>query len=147
MDLDVSRGHGIQGLTEDVSELKLDKTWSQNIERLSQVKRHNFSQILKSNSILDKMKFHKLSENEELSKILKDSFDTVSPLIYLNHFQRDILLSRMHFVHFTHKSKVYSPEDQPGPGYAFVLLKGEVHIYNADNTFEDFCPTVTVFWI
>ena len=145
MDLNVARGHGIQGLEDDVNELKLDKTWSHNVERLTQVKKHNFSQILKSDSILDKMKLHKLSDNEELSNILKDSFDSVSPLIYLNSFQRDILLNRMNFVHYTHKSKIYSPDDKPGPGYAFVLLKGEVHIYNSENAFEDFCPTVTVF--
>jgi len=126
--------------------LKLDKTWSKSIVHFSKNKRHNFNQILRTNSIIDEMNTHALSENPELESILKKAFDTVSPLIYFNANQRELLLTKIKYVQFHHKSKIFSPDDKSnGPLKAFILLKGEVQIFNIDNTFEDNIINVSIF--
>lgn len=124
--------------------LELGKTWSQEVILISQSKRHNFSQVVQSKSIFHEMSKQDLSNNKELVDILHNAFDNVSPLIYLNSFQRNLLLSKMKFIHYHHKSKIYAADDNSETS-AFLLLKGEVHIYNPDGSFEDFINNVSFF--
>ncbi len=123
----------------------LSKTFSKEVIKISKRKNKNFSHALKEKTIFHKMARKPISENPELLKILQNSFDNVSPLIYLNLYQRELLINKMTYVHYSHKNKLYSPEDGEGPSPAFLLLKGAVQIHNETHAFEDFMPNVGFF--
>lgn len=92
----------------------------------------------------DKEKMH-ISKDPELLNILKDSFDTVSPLIYMNIEQRELLEKNMTFTWYDRKAKIYGPDDKGSYSPAFILLKGEVQIFNDKNCFEDLIENVGLF--
>ena len=130
---------------DDEIKLNLDRKWSWQVLKFANSKKVNFSEVIRKNSLFKEKEKHFVKDNPELLKILQDSFDFISPLIYLNHQQRDILVNEMKYVHYLHKEKIYSPEDGKGPSPAFMLLKGSVHIYNNEKTFEDFFDQVGIF--
>ena len=125
--------------------LHMDKTWSREVNQISHLKRHGITNVLKSKPIFHLMNKHSIDDSPLLVEILKKSFDTISPLIYLNPTQREMLLTKLKFVHFTHQSKIYSADEPNTSSPAFILLKGQVHIYNSDNTFEDNISNVGIF--
>jgi hypothetical protein len=145
MDINASR-EATKNIEEGHSELlELGKTWSMEILKISQSKKTNFSQVLQTKSNFLQKTATKITDHPELLSILKESFDTVSPLIYLNSFQRHLLLDNIKVMHYPHKSKLYSPEDFEQNKNAFILLKGEAHIYNNEGTFEDLMSNVGIF--
>lgn len=81
-------------------------------------------------------------------KILDDSFDDIYPLFYLNNEQRKRLHEKITITKFNKKTLLYSgiPElIDNGNDACFILLDGEVHIYNNKQIFIDLITEVTLF--
>lgn len=90
----------------------------------------------------------KETKNEKYIKILRESFDTIHPLIYLNSDQRKELLEKIVLLKFDQKVVLYSGMDQdydPGDWSCFILLEGEIHIFNNKHIFQDLITNVTFF--
>jgi len=80
----------------------------------------------------------RIIKDEKYFKILKDSMDTVHPLIYLNTEQRKMMMDRINICRFDQKQVLYSGmEDnlESGNWASFVLLEGEIHIFNKRSIF------------
>lgn len=111
----------------------------------------NNSNILKESlsqlSVKDSEKWEITKESKYL-KILQDSFDEVYPLFYLNNEQRKYLQEKITITKFNKKTLLYSniPDliDNCNDS-CFLLLDGEIHIYNLKQTFIDLITEVTLF--
>jgi hypothetical protein len=90
----------------------------------------------------------KFVHKENYLKILTDSFDDVSPLIYLSPEQRKAVINSIHFVHFGEKSTLYTGSEnnkETDTWGAFILIQGELHIFDHKNNFQDIINQVTFF--
>jgi hypothetical protein len=102
-------------------------------------------------NILGKALFDQKCEtikDENYVNILKKSFDSVSPLIYLSNEQRKIFLDCAKYLKFSEKQTIYSGMDgglDAGHWAAFVLLEGEVHIFDNEENFKDLINKVHFF--
>lgn len=81
--------------------------------------------------------------------ILQSSFDEIYPLFYLTTDQRKYLQENIQITKFTQKTLLYSgiPDllDNGNDFSCFILLSGEIHIYNNKQTFIDLITEVTLF--
>lgn len=90
----------------------------------------------------------KITKEEKYVKLLKESFDKIHPLIYLTSDQRKYMLDCTTLIKFEQKIVLYSgmEEDYDSGDWAcFVLLDGEIHIFNNRHVFQDLITNVTFF--
>ena len=102
----------------------------------------------------ESMSLSKLAEKgveikeEKYIKILKESFDKVHPLFYLNNSQRKFLLDKIKITKIDQKVLLYSGSEynfDDGSWAAFILLEGEVHFFNNNSTFLDLITETSLF--
>src|SRR6185503_15120931 len=70
------------------------------------------------------------------------------PLIYLNTEQRKIIKENIILQKFDNKAILYSGMEDDfdsGDWACFILLTGEIHIFNNKHTFQDLITNVTLF--
>jgi hypothetical protein len=90
----------------------------------------------------------KETKDDKYIQILKDSYDRVHPLIYLNSDQRKIVTEKIVILKFEHKVVLYSGMEDDfdsGDWSCFILLLGEIHIFNNKHVFQDLITNVTFF--
>ena len=75
---------------------------------------------------------------------LKESFDKIYPLFYLDREQRKFILEKITIRRITQRTKLYS-ENEDAACAAFILLEGEIHIFKNDFTFLDLINDVSLF--
>jgi hypothetical protein len=81
-------------------------------------------------------------------EMLIQSFDKIHPLFYLDHEQRKLIKECIVFEKFDQKVLLYSGMEtdyDPGDWACFILLEGEIHIFNNKSTFQDLISNVTFF--
>lgn len=86
--------------------------------------------------------------DQKYSNILNASFDKVSPLIYLSPTQREGLLKSMKFIKYNEKRVLYSGNEdynENGDWNAYILIKGEAHIFDNKQNFNDLLNRVVFF--
>jgi len=136
-------------LASETKKMKSEK----NVDNLDKQKnlRHAYRQSAVMKDFFHK-NFYKGSgkyvHKENYLKILTDSFDDVSPLIYLTPEQRKAVTNSIHFVHFGEKSTLYTgAEDNKeiDTWGSFILIQGELHIFDHKNNFQDIINQVTFF--
>ncbi len=110
---------------------------------------------LLNNSGTFRKSFTQLSINKEetiidpkYNEILSNSFESIYPLFYLDTEQRKFLQEKIVIKKFPEKMLLYSGmpdliEDKEFNCY--ILLEGEIHIYNNKQTFIDLINEVTFF--
>ena len=72
-------------------------------------------------------------------KLLRDSFDKVHPLFYLNNEQRKFLLEKIQITKIDQKVLLFSGSEynfDDGGWACYILLEGEVHFFNNNSTFS-----------
>jgi hypothetical protein len=90
----------------------------------------------------------KVTKSDKYIQILKDSFDKVHPLIYLSSDQRKLFLEKITILKIEQKVVLYSGMDDDldsGEWSCFILLSGEIHIFNNKYVFQDLITNVTFF--
>ena len=75
---------------------------------------------------------------------LKESFDKIYPLFYLDREQRKFILEKITIRRITQRTKLYS-ENEDAACAAFILLEGEIYIFKNDFTFLDLINDVSLF--
>jgi hypothetical protein len=75
---------------------------------------------------------------------LKESFDKIYPLFYLDREQRKFILEKITIRRITQRTKLYS-ENEDASCAAFILLEGEIYIFKNDFTFLDLINDVSLF--
>ena len=86
--------------------------------------------------------------NPKYFEILSDSFESVFPLFYLDTEQRKFLQEKIMIKKFPEKSLLYSgiPDLQEDLEFnCYILLEGEIHIYNNKQNFVDLINEITLF--
>ena len=86
--------------------------------------------------------------NPKYFEILSDSFESVYPLFYLDTEQRKFLQEKIMIKKFPEKSLLYSgiPDLQEDLEFnCYILLEGEIHIYNNKQNFVDLINEITLF--
>lgn len=81
---------------------------------------------------------------ELLYEELKNGFENVSPLIYLNPDQRKKMLDKIYFIRHLDKSLLYSSEDHDDLN-CYILMEGEMHIFNKKNVLSDIISGIHFF--
>ena len=90
----------------------------------------------------------KILRETKFMEILEDSFNKVHPLIYLTPDQRKSIKDKIIFEKFEQKVLLYSGMEtdyDPGEWACFILIQGEIHIFNNKQTFQDIINSVTFF--
>lgn len=80
--------------------------------------------------------------------ILDESFNKVHPLIYLNPEQRKNFKESIKFEKFDRKCLLYSGMEggyDPGEWACFILIEGEIHVFNNNLNFQDLISKITLF--
>jgi hypothetical protein len=80
--------------------------------------------------------------------ILDESFNKVHPLIYLNTEQRKKIRESIIFEKFDRKCLLYSGMEfdyDPGQWACFILIEGEIHVFNNNLNFQDLISKITFF--
>ena len=106
----------------------------------------NLSEMIHKQLFDNSAKF--VEDSSVYVNLLKDSFDEISPLIYLSTEQRKTFLENACFVKFSDKSTIYSGMEgnkDPGHWAAYILLEGEVHIFDNKRNFQDLINRVHFF--
>ena len=102
----------------------------------------------------ESMSLSKLSEKgvviqeEKYMKLLRDSFDKVHPLFYLNNEQRKFLLEKIQITKIDQKVLLFSGSEynfDDGGWACYILLEGEVHFFNNNSTFLDLITDISIF--
>ena len=75
---------------------------------------------------------------------LKESFDKIYPLFYLDREQRKFILEKITIRRITQRTKLYQKMKMLLV-LAFILLEGEIHIFKNDFTFLDLINDVSLF--
>jgi hypothetical protein len=101
-------------------------------------------------SISQSSLFHKghIVDDQAYRDILRESFDKIHPLIYLTADQRKQVLDKISIMNFEHKVVLYSGIEEnfdAGDWACFILLSGEIHIFNNNLAFQDLITNVTFF--
>jgi hypothetical protein len=79
---------------------------------------------------------------------LIENFDKIHPLIYLNNEQRKAIVDCITILKFDQKVVLYSGMESdydPGEFACFILIEGEIHIFNNKHTFQELINNVTLF--
>ena len=87
-------------------------------------------------------------KDPKYTTLLKDSFDTIHRLFYLNNFQRKFLLEKIQKTKIDQKVLLYSGNESnfdDGGWAAFILLEGEVHFFNTNSSFLDLITEISLF--
>ena len=87
-------------------------------------------------------------KDPKYTTLLKDSFDTIHPLFYLNNVQRKFLLEKIQITKIDQKVLLYSGNESnfdDGGWAAFILLEGEVHFFNTNSSFLDLITEISLF--
>ena len=87
-------------------------------------------------------------KDEKYIKQLKEGFNKVHPLFYLNQEQRKFLLEKIKITKIDQKVLLYSGSEQnfdDGCWACFILLQGEVHFFNNNATFLDLIQEMAIF--
>jgi hypothetical protein len=90
----------------------------------------------------------KITTDEKYINILNESFDKIHPLIYLSQEQRKAIRENIILEKFDQKVVLYSgmaDDYDPGEWACFILLEGEIHIFNNRHTFQELINSVTFF--
>jgi hypothetical protein len=90
----------------------------------------------------------KINTDEKYINILNESFDKIHPLIYLSQDQRKAIRESIIIEKFDQKVVLYSgmaDDYDPGEWACFILLEGEIHIFNNRQTFQELINSVTFF--
>jgi hypothetical protein len=90
----------------------------------------------------------KITTDEKYKNILNESFDKIHPLIYLSQDQRKAIRDNIIIERFDQKVVLYSGMEadyDPGEWACFILLEGEIHIFNNKHTFQELINSVTFF--
>jgi len=90
----------------------------------------------------------KILQGDLYHQILEESFNKVHPLIYLTPEQRKQIKEKIVFEKFEQKILLYSgmeSEYDAGEWACFILIEGEIHIFNNKQTFQDLINNVTFF--
>lgn len=102
----------------------------------------------------ESMSLSKLSEKgvviqeEKYLNLLRESFDTVHPLFYLNNEQRKFLLEKIQITKLDQKVLLFSGSEynfDDGGWACYILLEGEVHFFNNNSTFLDLLTDISIF--
>ena len=83
-------------------------------------------------------------DEPKYKQLLKESFDKIYPLFYLDREQRKFILEKITIRRITQRTKLYS-ENEDAACAAFILLEGEIHIFKNDFTFLDLINDVSLF--
>ena len=75
---------------------------------------------------------------------LKESFDKIYPLFYLDREQRKFILEKITIRRITQRTKLYQKMKMLLV-LAFILLEGEIYIFKNDFTFLDLINDVSLF--
>jgi hypothetical protein len=111
-------------------------------------KRHSSIMNIVQKALFDQKHDQVDVEKEKYSKILEESFDSVSPLIYLSNEQRKAFLDHARYLKFSEKKTIYSGMEgnlDAGHWAAFILLEGEVHIFDNQENFKDLINRIHFF--
>lgn len=90
----------------------------------------------------------KILTDHRYFKILEESFNKIHPLILLTPEQRKAIKDKIIFEKFDQKVLLYSGMESdydPGEWACFILLEGEIHIFNNKKTFQDLINNITFF--
>ncbi len=90
----------------------------------------------------------KILREDKYLNILDSSFNKIHPLIYLSPDQRKLIKEKIIFQKFEQKLLLYSgmeSEYDPGEWACFILIQGEIHIFNNNKNFQDLITDVTFF--
>ena len=85
-----------------------------------------------------------LFDEPKYKQHLKESFDTIYPLFYLDREQRKFILEKITIRKITQRMKLYS-ENEDAACAAFILLEGEIYIFKNDFTFLNLINDVSLF--
>jgi len=80
--------------------------------------------------------------------ILEEAFNRAHPLIYLTPEQRKKIKEKIIFEKFKQKVLLYSGMESdydPGEWACFILIEGEIHIFNNKHAFQDLITDITFF--
>ena len=127
-----------------------NKKWTDHQDKESKLKnvyKKNGSIMNMVSNVLFNMKNDEVADPIYV-EILKESFDSVSPLIYLSNDQRKAFLEGAKYLKFGEKTTIYSGMEgnlDAGHWGAFILLKGEVHIFDNKLNFSDLINKVHFF--
>ena len=83
-------------------------------------------------------------DEPKYKQLLKESFDKIYPLFYLDREQRKFILEKITIRRITQRTKLYS-ENEDAACAAFILLEGEIYIFKNDFTFLDLINDVSLF--
>jgi hypothetical protein len=85
-------------------------------------------------------------EDKKFHDDLFAAFDTVSPLIYLNTDQRNGIIHNIKFKECQERTALYAASEPSNDNFsAYILLKGEIHIFDTNDHFQDLVSTTTFF--
>jgi hypothetical protein len=138
-----------------IKQMKLHKSKELEIdyEKKDKMRTHSMSRG-ESNHFVDNINENGIfakgttTTDDKYYQILRESFDKVHPLIYLDHEQRKTIMNSIVISKFEQKTLLYSGmEDDfdPGDWACFILLEGEIHIFNNKHIFKDLINNVTFF--
>lgn len=85
---------------------------------------------------------------ENYSDMLLDSFDKIHPMLYLNTEQRKKIMECITMLKFDQKVVLYSGSEMDydnGDNACFILLEGEIHVFNNRNVFQDIINSISFF--